>query len=164
MTRTVVVEQRSAGDGAWLAGDPGAWLPTPLRRIGPDRWSIVVRAGPVAQEVSCRVGDVWRHGRRASRAIAWEPEVEDALLHPELLLPSLAGEIRWASDPEGGLAVEVVGRYTPPGMLAGRILDDIGLHRVATATLRDLLERIAARAPGVGASRRRVRPAASRRA
>lgn len=152
MTRTVVVDRPSGGNDAWLSGDPARWLPEPTYWRGGDRWSLVLRAGPVSQEVVCHVGEVWRQVPWAARRLGWEPAPEpNALLPADVLLPSLNGELRWRPDGDEGLVLQIVGRYTPPGALPGRLLDEAGLHRVALGTLRHLLDGIAARAPAVAA-------------
>jgi hypothetical protein len=140
---TSVTLQRDLGEvlPEWLAGDPATWLPRPVRRSGPHRWTFPVRGGPFSVVVSCRVGDVWRRGEMASRSLAWEPVGDpDAALGDERLLPRLQGELIWSLGEEGGTSVRLVARYEPPGRAVGRAIDRLALHRVAEQTLAGFLD------------------------
>jgi len=57
--------------------------------------------------------------------------------------PSFSGTlVADAASEGGGSVVSIVGRYTPPGWLAGGLFDVLLGRRIARATIRELLERI----------------------
>jgi hypothetical protein len=60
------------------------------------------------------------------------------------LFPVLDANLMLGKDDEGWLVLRIVGVYRPPLAGLGEELDQIVLHRVASATLRSLLRRIAA--------------------
>ena len=68
--------------------------------------------------------------------LSWEPEGGGPY-------PSFSGTIVADAAPEGeGSVVSIVGRYTPPGGLAGSLFDALLGRHVARATIRELLERV----------------------
>lgn len=127
-----------------FTGDPGLWLPE-ARQIGPDRWTMSVRAGAWSRRVEAHVGAHWRAGRTNWRALSWDPVSEESDRWPiERLLPSLDGEIGLhVTDTDATLMLD--GRYRPPGGAVGVAIDRAALHLVARSTADRLLADVAAR-------------------
>jgi hypothetical protein len=141
--RTVSVERELGRvDPTWLTGDPLRWLPQPVRRSGPDRWTFHVHGGPATAAVRCQVGDVWRRGGWASRRLAWQPVHEGE----DRVLPSLQGQLAWAVH-EDGVTLRFLAAYEPPGWLLGAALDRLALHRLAEGTLERFVDDVVAAWP-----------------
>lgn len=145
MTRSVRAFLPVAGDPTALrlafVGDPTRWLPD-ARRVGPDGWTMTVRAGQLSRTVECHLGDPWRAGGSQWRALAWRPSVDDDAL--ERFLPSLDGELG-LHVLDGVVTIMLDARYEAPGGPVGSALDSLGLQRVARVTVERLLADIAAR-------------------
>jgi len=127
-----------------FAAPPGRWLPE-ARQVGPNRWTMTVRAGQFTRAVTAQISAPWRAGDTQWRSLSWDPIAdEDAALPVERFLPSLDGELGLNfADDRATLVVDA--RYRPPGGPAGAALDSVVLHRVAQRTLERLLADIAAR-------------------
>jgi hypothetical protein len=66
---------------------------------------------------------------------------------PEGLLPTLEGDLEVASLGPNRTQLSISAMYTPPMGAFGRALDRGLLHRVAEATVKDFLDRVAAAMP-----------------
>lgn len=145
MTRPVRAFLPVAGDPTALrlafVGDPSRWLPEG-RRIGPDTWSMTVRAGQLSRVVEAHLGEPWRAGGSQWRSLSWDPSGQDDGL--ERFLPSLEGELG-LHVLEGVVTLMLDAAYRAPGGPVGSALDSMGLQRVARATVERLLADIAAR-------------------
>ncbi len=60
------------------------------------------------------------------------------------LLPRLDAELELASLGRTRTQLAISGRYDPPLGTVGRAIDRFALHRVAEATIKDFLDRVAA--------------------
>ena len=123
----------TASHAAWAEG---------IARIGP--------AGPLpglSRLVRVRVTEPVQRGTVTQLALRWE-----ALGASERLFPVLDADITLLPDGDDGTLIGLQGVYRPPAGPAGEILDRIILHRIAAATIRSFLRRIAAalEAPGPG--------------
>jgi hypothetical protein len=62
----------------------------------------------------------------------------------ERLFPVLDADITLIPDGDDGTLIGLQGVYRPPPAAAGQMLDRVILHRIAAATIRSFLNRIAA--------------------
>jgi hypothetical protein len=137
------------GDAEGLAArfldDPGSWLPD-ARHVGPDRWQLSLRAGPVERPVELTVGHPWHVGRTWWRTCAWRPlPAEGEPLPVARLLPVLDGELGLSVRTGHRLTLVLDGRYQPPGGRVGDAIDAVALNRVARGSVDQLLIDVAAR-------------------
>lgn len=106
---------------------------TSLIRVGP------LGAAPgMSKLVRVRSRDPVRHGDRLVLTLRWEAAGSGGGL-----FPALDADITLAPAEGGGCLLALDGAYRPPLAELGASLDRVLLHRVATATVRDLLARIA---------------------
>lgn len=128
------VAQRLSGGGAWL-------IPH-LDAARDDAESIIVRIGPgestwLSKTVAVHLGDPVAGPDGIAIPIRWEAT------GPAGLFPRLVGNLNVVElDPER-CDLTLTGRYRPPLGRAGQALDDALLTRVARATFRSLLRRLA---------------------
>jgi hypothetical protein len=145
MTRSVRAFLPVAGDPTALrrafVGDPSRWLPD-ARRVGPNHWTMTVRAGQLSRVVEASLGDPWRAGGSQWRSLTWEPGTQDDAL--ERFLPSLEGELG-LHVLEGVVTLMLDAEYRAPGGAVGSALDSLGLQRLARMTVERLLADVAAR-------------------
>ena len=145
MTRSVRAFLPVVGDPTALrrafVGDPSRWLPD-ARRIGPERWTMTVRAGQLSRVVEATLGDPWRAGGSQWRGLTWDPGTQDDGL--ERFLPSLEGELG-LHVLEGVVTLMLDAEYEAPGGPVGSALDSMGMQRLARMTVERLLADIAAR-------------------
>jgi hypothetical protein len=148
----VDVSLPAAAVQAFLSGTPEAWLPALADHANAVGAAYLTEVGfgdgvlrldrRVAVDVrpGQQVGDTW------VLPIAWEAVGADALF------PSLEADIEVAALSPTRTHLSLSGRYRPPGGAIGRIADRALFHRVAEATMKDFLDRIAARLMKANAS------------
>jgi hypothetical protein len=125
--------------------DPQRWLPA-ARRVGPDTWTLTLRAGALARTVSAMIGRPWRAGATRWRTLTWDPIADDG--DPatfDRLLPSLDGELGLHVEPSGRVTLVLDARYQPPGGAFGDAVDAVALRRLARLTVERFLEEVSAR-------------------
>jgi hypothetical protein len=118
----------SASEGAYGEGV------TELVRVGP------LGSGPAASKlVEVQFQNLLDHGDEAGLAVRWEATGPGGGLFPAL-------DANITVMPDGGQSatLRLAGSYRPPLGALGTVLDKAILHRIATATVRDFLHRIAA--------------------
>lgn len=127
---------------AALLDAPSAWLPTladgAVERAEPLLAEVGV--GPsglrIARQVTVRLGRPVQFPSKLSLPMTWEPT--------GWLLPRLDGELEVGALGRDRTQLAISGRYDPPLGTVGRTVDRIALHRVAEATIKDFLDRVAA--------------------
>ena len=159
------VAQRLRGEGAWLApladeadGEVASTHGESARvRVGP--------GGPawLGKLVAVRLGEPVGDDEDLAVPILWEAT------GPSGLFPRLDGELRLRVVDADRSELRLAGHYRPPLGRAGHVIDDALLARVARATVRSFLRRVAraideaqrapAPAPATPARRRAPRPA-----
>ena len=115
----------TASQAAWGEG---------IARVGP--------AGPVpglSRLVHVRVTEPVQRGAVTALALRWE-----AIGASERLFPVLDADITLIPDGDDATLIGLQGVYRPPAGPAGQILDRVILHRIAAATIRSFLSRLAA--------------------
>lgn len=124
---------------------PAEWLSTvagEAQRRG-DHLLTEVGVGPLgrsfSRQVSIQVGRPVRFPSMTSLPLTWEP------LGLEGVLPRLEADIELGSLGEGRTQLAISARYRPPLGALGRTVDRVLLHRVAEATVKDFLDRVAER-------------------
>ncbi len=134
---------------------PAAVLEAVLVR-DPERWipALAVQADEHARHLMIEVGfpvDHHRVGKRVqldlgepvhTQARTWLPLSWRATGAPGLF-PALEGELEVAALGREMTQVGLSARYKPPFGLLGQSLDRVMLHRVAEATVRDFVQRVA---------------------
>lgn len=120
----------------------GSWLAPHVAAAAADGDAIRLRVGPgspawLGKAVAVRIGRPDSSRGALQVAIAWEATGASALF------PRFEGALGIAElDPER-CELSLSGRYRPPLGRAGHALDDVLLGRVARATVRSLLRRVA---------------------
>jgi hypothetical protein len=127
---------------AALLDDPGNWLPA-LADSAAERAEPLlaqVGVGPsslrVAKRVTVQLGQPVQFPSKLALPMTWEPGGR--------LLPRLDGELELGTLGSHRTQLAISGRYDPPLGTVGRTIDRIALHRVAEATIKDFLDRVAA--------------------
>jgi hypothetical protein len=115
---------------ATTAGDGGE------RRLAAVGFGNAVR---VERPVLVTVGRPIRMAFKTLVPISWRPSSAEALL------PGMEAEIEVAPMGEDHTQLAMTASYTPPFGLIGRVADRALLHRVAEATIKDFLDRVASR-------------------
>jgi len=124
---------------------PAEMLAAPAREAdeGGERLlaEIGFRVSPVriTTAVELRVGQAIRFPSRTVLPVSWRP----ASLRS--LIPSLDADVELGELGPGRTQLSISARYTPPLGSLGRVVDRALLHRVAEATVKDLLDRVAER-------------------
>lgn len=128
---------------AALTSNGSEWLPdlaTSAQEGGERRMAEVGfgKAVRVGRSVVVTVGHPARVAFKTLQPVSWRPA------HAEALLPAMDAEIEVAPMGDARTQLAMTARYTPPFGLVGRVADRALLHRVAEATIKDFLERVAA--------------------
>ena len=126
-----------------LLGDPAAWLPA-LAGEATDHGGellaeVGVEGGRLTREVRVDVGEPVRLEGSVLLPITWRAA------RLEALFPVLEADLQVAAVGPRRTQLSLNGRYQPPLGAVGRALDRTLFHRIAEATVRDFLERVAAR-------------------
>jgi hypothetical protein len=128
-----------------LAGlSRGGWLLNASQAAYGDGISGTARVGPpggwpgVSKLVRVEVGDVVARADSASLPLRWE-----AIGPGSGLFPALDADITVTPDGERATRLILTGVYRPPLGSLGAMLDRALLSRIATATIRDFIGRLA---------------------
>lgn len=119
-----------------------SWLAPHVQAASAEGEAIRVRVGPagaswLGKNVAIHLGDADGNGEMLAIPFTWEAT------GPAGLFPQLTGELRLtAVDPERS-ELSLSGHYRPPLGRAGQVLDEALLSKVAAATVRSFLRRIA---------------------
>jgi hypothetical protein len=125
-----------------LTRSPQTWLPG-LASIANERGdSLLAEVGfgeqvRVARRVAVEIGTPAHLGTTVIIPLAWTP------VHAAGLLPSLEADLEIAPLGADRTQLAINARYEPPLGMMGRAVDRAILHRVAEATLKDFLDRVA---------------------
>jgi hypothetical protein len=128
---------------AALLGAPAGWLSALGGAAGQrgDGLLAEVGVGPLGphlgQRVTVSVGAPLRLPSKTLLPFTWRPTSGNGLL------PDLDGDIELGALGPGRTQVALSARYRPPLGSLGRVADRVLLHRVAEATVKDFLDRIA---------------------
>ena len=136
-----------------LLRNPSSWLPGLAEEADQHGVHLLARVGfgrglRVRKLVEVTVGEPLRVPGRTVLPVAWTTGAEHSPL------PAMEGDIELAPFGEAASQLAMSGRYTPPYGSVGAALDRALLHRVAEATVRDFVRRVA-RALEADAKRRR---------
>jgi hypothetical protein len=125
-----------------LLDSPTSWLPALADGAAERAEPLLaeVGVGPsglrIARQVTVRLGKPVQFPSKLSLPMTWEPGGR--------LLPRLDGELELGTLGTHRTQLAISGRYDPPLGTVGRTVDRIALHRVAEATIKDFLDRVAA--------------------
>jgi hypothetical protein len=128
---------------AALLDSPTAWLPAladgAVERAEPLLAEVGVGQGSlrVARRVTVRLGQPVRFPSKLALPMSWEPS--------GWLLPKLDAELELGALGRERTQLALSGNYDPPLGTVGRTVDRLALHRIAEATIKDFLDRVAAR-------------------
>jgi hypothetical protein len=137
-------QARLAKLGGWLLGasnDAYSEEVTGLLRVGP-----LGPAPGLSRLAEIRLQDLAEGSGRTGLALRWEVRGPGGRL-----FPVLDADLTLASDGEHSTMLALDGTYRPPGGALGAGLDRMILHRVATATIRNFLGRVAEAIAGLAA-------------
>ncbi len=120
----------------------GAWLVTHLEAARVDGEALLVRIGPGGPEwltktVAVHLGDPELHDGSVEIPLTWEAT------GPSGIFPRLIGALRLVELDPDRCEARLTGHYRPPLGRTGLALDDVVLARVARATVRSFLRRLA---------------------
>jgi hypothetical protein len=136
--------------GFWLAQArlanliQGGWLNNASERAYDDGLACLIRVGPlgdrpgVSKLVRVRFRELVVRDDTAVLTMRWE-----AAGYGSGLVPALDADITLTPAGEQATRLALAGAYRPPLAGLGATLDKMIMHRVATATMRSLLSRIA---------------------
>jgi hypothetical protein len=125
-----------------LLDKPATWLPALADGAAERAEPLLaeVGVGPsslrIARRVTVRLGQPVQFPSKLSLPMTWDPGGR--------LLPRLDGELELGTLGKDRTQLAISGRYDPPLGTVGRTIDRIALHRVAEATIKDFLDRVAA--------------------
>jgi hypothetical protein len=128
---------------AFLVEDPASWLPGLASESDAEGAQLLARVGfgmglHVRQRVEVTVMEPLRVSGRTVVPIRWATGAEHSLL------PVMEGDLELAPFGSDACHLAMSGRYEPPFGTVGEALDRALLHRVAEATVRDFVRRVAA--------------------
>jgi hypothetical protein len=127
--------------GAALLDSPTAWLPAladgAVERAEPLLAEVGIGQGGlrVARRVTVRLGRPIQFPSKLALPMSWEPS--------GWLLPRLDGELELGALGKQRTQLALSGNYEPPLGTVGRTVDRLALHRIAEATIKDFLDRVA---------------------
>jgi hypothetical protein len=124
-----------------LTRDPSSWLPVLAGRAGAEGERRMAEVGfecgvRLEREVAVEVGPTAGIEAKRLVPVRWHPT-------GAALLPALDGELEVAPVGEHRTQLSMTASYTPPFGLLGRIADRALMHRVAEATVKDFVDRVA---------------------
>lgn len=128
---------------AALLDAPETWIPTLAREADRRGEELLVEVGfasaglRMERPVETSVGSPVRFPSQTVVPIAWKPT------SGERLLPALEADLEIAPLTARRSHLSISARYEPPLGGLGRALDRAMLHRVAEATVKDFLDRVA---------------------
>jgi hypothetical protein len=136
-----------------LAQDPTSWLPLVASATDERGRYLLAEVGfgsplRLHKRVEVEVSEPYRLAGKTLVPIRWSTGAESSPL------PVMEGDLEIAPFGPGRSQLSMNGRYTPPFGALGGTLDRALLHRVAEATVRDFVDRVA-RALCVEVERRR---------
>jgi hypothetical protein len=128
-----------------LTSSPEDWLPVLAEDADAEGERLLAEVGfsgpgvRVDRRVAISLLPPLRFPSRLILPLTWKPA------RAEGLFPSLEADIEVAPVGPARTQLSISARYTPPMGLVGRAVDRTLLHRVAEATVRDFIERVAER-------------------
>jgi hypothetical protein len=127
---------------AALLADPSAWLPGLVEETDAEGVHRLTSVGfgigvHVRKRVEVEVDPPLRVPSRVVVPLRWTTGAEHSPL------PSMEGDLELAPFGAGTSHLAMSGRYTPPYRAVGQALDRALLNRVAEATVRDFVQRVA---------------------
>lgn len=131
--------------------DGGRWLDGPANDAYRDGERLRLRVGPqgieqlVGKEVTVELGTPRRSGATLVIPLCWRAT------HVPALFPELDGELTIAPIHTDGTHLALRGNYDPPLGWVGEQIDRLLFHRIAEATVRSFLRKVAARIEAEGA-------------
>lgn len=127
---------------AVLVRDPASWLPGLVEETDEQGRHLLTKVGfgrglHVRKLVEVTVGEPLRVPSRTVVPLRWSTGADYSPL------PSMEGDLELAPFGPGSCHLAMSGRYTPPYGALGQAIDRSLLHRVAEATVRDFVQRVA---------------------
>jgi hypothetical protein len=131
---------------------PEGWLPGSVTPAGEGRRFLVrvgfpAPAGRISKGVELTIGAPAVEGQWLVVPVAWRAT------GPGPLFPVMDGKLTVRPLGPRSARLTLSGTYEPPMGALGQQLDEVALHQVAEATVRDLVERIAERISELAAHR-----------
>lgn len=128
-----------------LLDSPGRWVPGLARGAHARGERLLAEVGfggagrRVVKRVEIELGRPLRYPTKTVVPMTWRAS------GPEALFPTLEADVEVAALGPDRSQLAVSARYRPPLGSVGRIIDRALLHRVAEATLKDFVDRVAER-------------------
>jgi hypothetical protein len=143
----VEIDMPYIGVEAALIDGPERWMPGLARTAGDRGEQLLVEVGfgshehRLEREVEISFGTPMRFPSQTVLPMSWRPT------SGERLLPALEADLEVAPLGPHRTQLAISARYRPPLGAVGRALDRALLRRVAEATVKDFLDRVAAGLP-----------------
>ncbi len=124
---------------------PESWLPEVVMTSNAHAWNLMKRVGlsfggvRLARRVHLEISPPRPLGDTCVIAISWRPVSNNPLL------PSLDGDVEICPLGEDHAQLAISARYRPPLGWVGSIADRALMRRIAEATVKDFLDRVAER-------------------
>ena len=134
-----------------LLASPEAWLPGLALEAHARGERLLADVGfgervYVSRRVIVEVGQPLRRNSTTPLPIRWRPAAASGLV------PELDADLEVAALTPAAAQLSISARYTPPLGTVGAAIDRALLHRVAEATLKNFLDRIAEALPALAAA------------
>ncbi len=127
---------------------PESWLPVLASSASARAELLLAEVGfglagrRVGKQVRVRLGEAMRSPGRLVVPLTW------LATGPSSLFPAFEGELEVGAMGSGWSQLVISVNYRPPLGAVGKTFDRLALHRVAEATIKDFLDRAAARLAG----------------
>ena len=125
-----------------VLADPGAWVPGIARQASARGEALLAEVGfgdglRIGKQVSLEFGAPIRMPSKTVLPIQWRAAAGESLF------PALDADLEVAPLGSHATQLSMSARYVPPMGALGRAIDKALLHRVAEATIKDFLDRVA---------------------
>ncbi|MDP9248777.1 MAG: hypothetical protein M3O95_11920 [Candidatus Dormibacteraeota bacterium] len=135
-----IIDQPYASVQKALLADPGKWLPSLANDAGKrliTELAVHIGSARVARTVEVEVAPPTIYPDRSEIFISWKSAGMPSLF------PELRGQFELAAVEAGRSRLSFEASYEPPGRLAGQLVDQALMHRVAEASVREFVLRTA---------------------
>lgn len=141
---TIIERPFQDAEGAFLSS-PENWMPVLASEASGNGERLLAELGfkvgdrRLKRQIMLELGEALRGATLTIRPVRWHAAANAALF------PELEGHLEVAALGAGATQLGLSANYRPPLGLVGKLADRTLLHRVAEVTVKDFVERVAAR-------------------
>lgn len=141
---TIIERPFQDAEGAFLSS-PENWMPVLASEASGNGERLLAELGfkvgdrRLKRQIELELGEALRGATLTIRPVRWHAAANAGLF------PELEGHLEVAALGAGATQLGLSANYRPPLGLVGKLADRTLLHRVAEVTVKDFLERVAAR-------------------